>query len=97
MEDERNIDLMIAGRSYSLRIKRKDELNIRKIADEINDKVKKLQVSYTRKDKQDCLSIALLTYAVENYKLKSQARTDISTDGSDLEIEELNKLILEYI
>lgn len=75
-QEERNIDLMIAGRSYSLRIKRKDELNIRKIADEINEKVKNLSLTYTRKDKQDCLCIALLTYAVENYKLKNQRSQD---------------------
>ena len=90
-EEERNIDLMIAGRSYSLRIKRKDELNIRKIADEINDKVKSLSLSYTRKDKQDCLSIALLTYAVENYKLKNQPSS--SDESINERIDELTALV----
>jgi len=94
-EEERNIDLMIAGRSYSLRIKRKDELNIRKIADEINTKVKNLQLSYTRKDKQDCLCIALLTYAVDNYKLKHQTPAD-DEDTAD-RLDQLTALLDEYV
>lgn len=94
-EEERNIDLMIAGRSYSLRIKRKDELNIRKIADEINEKVKNLQLSYTRKDKQDCLCIALLTYAVDNYKLKNQPLAEDDSVGE--RIDELTALLEESV
>ncbi len=90
-QEERNIDLMIAGRSYSLRIKRKDELNIRKIADEINEKVKNLSLTYTRKDKQDCLCIALLTYAVENYKLKNQRSQD--DPEQEARIEALTSLV----
>lgn len=93
-EEEKNIDLMISGRSYSLRIKGKDELSIRKLADEINEKVKNLQLSYSRKDKQDCLAIALLTYAVENYKLNQDSDDDAPENER---IDALNGMISKYL
>ena len=41
---------------------------IRKIVKEVNEKINQFQLTYTRKDKQDCLSMALLTYAVDLFK-----------------------------
>lgn len=65
---EININVMIAGRSYPLRLKPEDEANIRAIVEEINQKIKEFQYTYKNRDKQDCLSMALLTYAVDSHK-----------------------------
>jgi len=70
-----NITVLIAGRPYPLKIKVGDEPTIRKIVKEVNDKVNQFQMTYTKKDKQDCLSMALLTYAVELQKLQSTPPT----------------------
>jgi len=67
-KDLTNITVLIAGRPYPLKIKLGDEPTIRKIVKEINEKVNQFQLTYTKKDKQDCLSMALLTYAVDLHK-----------------------------
>jgi cell division protein ZapA len=64
----RQITVLIAGRPYPLKIKDSDEPTIRKIVKEINDKINQFQLTYTNKDKQDCLSMAILTYAVDLHK-----------------------------
>ncbi len=69
MEDNlKSMQVMIAGRSYPLRAKPSDVESIRKVVDELNEKVKDFQLTYINKDKQDCLAMALLTYAVDLHK-----------------------------
>lgn len=67
MENEELIPvtLWIAGRSYRIRIKAKDEAAVRlavKIADE---RVTELRGSYAGKDDQDFIAMCLLMYATD--------------------------------
>ena len=73
-----SITVLIAGRPYPLKIKSSDEPTIRKIVKEINNQVTNFQLKYTTKDKQDCLSMAALTYAVDAAKAKAQ-KTELTT------------------
>ncbi len=63
-----NITVLIGGRPYPLKIKSADEPAIREIVKEVNEKVNRFQQNYAKKDKQDCLAMALLTYAVDLHK-----------------------------
>jgi len=63
-----HITVVIAGRPYPLKVQAEDEAAIRKIVKEVNDRVNTFQLTYTNKDKQDCLAMALLTYAVDLFK-----------------------------
>lgn len=72
-QDTKNITVVIAGRPYPLKIKESDEPVIRKIVNEVNDKLNRFQLTYNNKDKQDCLSMALLTYAVDLQKAQQSA------------------------
>jgi cell division protein ZapA (FtsZ GTPase activity inhibitor) len=63
-----HITVVIAGRPYPLKVQAEDEAAIRKIVKEVNDRVNTFQLTYTHKDKQDCLAMALLTYAVDLFK-----------------------------
>lgn len=65
-----NITVLIAGRPYPLKIKASDEQIIQKLVKGINDKINTFQNTYPQKDKQDCLAMAILTYAVELQKAK---------------------------
>ena len=49
-KDTTNITVLIAGRSYPLKIKVGDESAIRKIVKEVNEKVNRFQINYTKKD-----------------------------------------------
>ncbi|RME08843.1 MAG: cell division protein ZapA [Bacteroidetes bacterium] len=76
-QDSKRITITIAGRPYPLKIKASDEAVIRKIAREVNEKINRFQLSYPNRDKQDCLALALLAYAVDLYKanLRSDAHS----------------------
>ncbi len=84
-----NITVLIAGRPYPLKIKTSDEAIIRKLVKEINDKINSFQSAYAQKDKQDCLSMALLTYAVELQKKRQSAGMDKSVSDKILAIDSL--------
>ncbi len=66
-----NITVLIAGRPYPLKIKDGEEETIRKIVKDVNEKINQFQLTYNKKDKQDCLSMALLTYAVDLNKAQN--------------------------
>lgn len=55
-----------------MKIKASDEPIIRRIVKEVNDKVNKFQLTYPNREKQDCLAMALLAYAVDLHKASSQ-------------------------
>jgi cell division protein ZapA (FtsZ GTPase activity inhibitor) len=69
MDDNlKSLQVVIAGRPYPIKVKQGDEKAIQKVVDELNGKIKDFQLTYINKDKQDCLAMALLTYAVEYHK-----------------------------
>lgn len=70
--DSKQLTVTIAGRPYPLKIKVSDEPVIRRIVKEVNEKVNKFQLTYPNREKQDCLAMALLAYAVDLHKASSQ-------------------------
>lgn len=68
-----NTSVMIAGRNYSLKIKPSDEPVIKQIVKEVNEKINTFSTSYTKKDKQDCLAMVLLSFAVDLHKSKTES------------------------
>lgn len=66
----KQITVLIAGRPYPLKIKANDEAAIRRIVKEVNEKINKFQLTYPNRDKQDCLAMAVLAYAVDLHKAK---------------------------
>ena len=89
MNESMNITVLIGGRPYSLSIKTREEQLIRKAVKDINDKVNEFQTTYKQRDKQDCLAMTLLTYAVDLSKL----RLAYAQQGADEKIDELNTLL----
>jgi cell division protein ZapA (FtsZ GTPase activity inhibitor) len=75
MDGTTNITVLIAGRPYPLRIKEGDEPVIRRIVKEVNDKIALFQNTYPRKDRQDWISMVLLTYAVDVNKAQAFNQT----------------------
>ncbi|MCB0608699.1 MAG: cell division protein ZapA [Lewinella sp.] len=72
-QDSKSIKVMIAGRPYPLKIQESDEPTIHRIVKEVNDEVNRFSAMYSNLDKQDCLSMTLLTYAVDLHKAKQTA------------------------
>ncbi len=91
-KDTVQITVIIAGRPYPLKIKASDEPALRKIIKEVNEKINRFQLTYTKKDKQDCLSMAILTYAVDLHKAK-QVQNGTSNDTLSEKIQHLDDLL----
>ncbi len=79
-KDTKNITVLIAGRPYPLKVQEGDEEAIRQIVKEVNEKINRFQLTYTKKDKQDCLAMALLTYAVDLHKNRQGNHQEPSFD-----------------
>ena len=69
-DDSKQISVLIAGKSYSLKVKAKDENSIRLIIKEINRKIDEFQVNYPRRKQKDCMAMSLLSYAVDLHKIR---------------------------
>jgi cell division protein ZapA (FtsZ GTPase activity inhibitor) len=90
-EDTTNITVIIAGRPYPLKVKEGDEPIIRRIVKEVNDKITLYQTTYPRKDRQDWLTMALLTFAVDLHKTQQVAA--VATEPMDASISDRLSII----
>lgn len=59
------VNIVIADRSYRLRIEPQDEEMVRKTAGLINDKITEFKTNLAGKDMQDYVSMVLLWFATE--------------------------------
>lgn len=95
MSDELiSMSVMIAGRSYPLKVKEADAEPIQVVVDELNEKIKDFQLTYINKDKQDCLAMALLTYAVDLQKTKASESNDLPVVDKILHLEKMIDQVL---
>ena len=83
-KDSLQLTVTIAGRPYPLKIKASDEPVIRRIIKEVNEKVNKFQLTYPNREKQDCLAMALLAYAVDLHKASSSQPVGTTASSEEL-------------
>ncbi len=72
------IEANIAGTKIPLKVSDDEEVYVQKAIDEVNAKIKEYQAEFTRMDIQDCIRMALLTYAVDYYKVQARTLDDNS-------------------
>lgn len=84
---------MIEGRTYPLKVNEEDAVSMLKIVEEVNESLKSLHVSYPQKDRQDCMAMALLTYAVKLY----ESRADSLSPDIQEKLEVMDRLLDEVI
>ncbi len=80
---------MIEGRTYPLKVNEEDAASMLKIVEEVNESLKSLHVSYPQKDRQDCMAMALLTYAVKLY----ESRADSLSPDIQEKLEVMDRLL----
>jgi cell division protein ZapA len=94
-EEMSNISVFIAGRSYPLKVAKQEEEVILSIAEKVNKRIREYQETYTNREKQDWVSMALLSYALEKHqmeKLYSDSKLEQKLDS----LEQLLDLHLEH-
>ncbi|HEX8460100.1 MAG TPA: cell division protein ZapA [Segetibacter sp.] len=80
------INIIVADRSYRLKIEAEDEEIVRKTLKVINEKIIDYKTNFAGKDMQDYVAMVLLWYATEQQKPTPQL---LSQQGS---VEKLDKL-----
>lgn len=70
-EELKRIILTIAGRTYPVKVSNEEEVVMRGIEKDINDKINDLQLSYEGKDIRDYMSLAIISYAYDLTKAKN--------------------------
>ncbi len=94
-EPLKSMTVMIAGRSYPVKVDPGDEEQMEAIVREINEKFTDFQLTYLQKDQQDCLAMTLLTYAVDFHKLNENPRK-LSTAVA-AKVDSIQKMIDEIL
>jgi cell division protein ZapA len=74
------VNIVIADRSYRLKIDPEDEEIVRKTIKLINEKIQEFKASFAGKDLQDYVSMVLLWFATEQTK-----------GGSDIKLKEISE------
>lgn len=78
-EDEtKRMTIVIAGRSYPVKATTDEARIIPNIEKRLNDQIRKIQLSYKDIDMQDCLSMVLLTNALQSNNADYQVDTEVS-------------------
>lgn len=90
----KNITVVIANRPYPLKVKHGDEAVIRRIIKELNEQVNRFQLTYANKDKQDCLAMAALTYAVDAQKSRQDTVQDTTISSKLAHLDQLLEALL---
>ncbi len=62
----KRMSVVIAGRSYPVKVTEEEALEIPNIEKKINDQIMEIQMSYKNLDTQDCVSMVLLTNTMSN-------------------------------
>lgn len=69
-DGNKKISVLIAGKSYPLKVKTTDEKSIRLIIKEVNEKIDNFQINYPHREQKDCMAMSLLSYAVDLHKIR---------------------------
>lgn len=75
------INVIVAGRSYRLRIAPGDESFVRKAIKRANDQIAELRRVYAGKDDQDFVAMCLLMYATDKQTSTSDALLEEGIDS----------------
>ena len=93
-EQTEKINVIISGRNFPLKVPPEEVQQIQDIVAEINRKVLEFQNTYKTQDLRECLSMVLLTYAVDLNKLKTG---HVSDDLNTPELSRLDQLLDQYM
>lgn len=76
MQNLITINILIADRSYRIKIDQKDEEMVRKIVRELNERITEFKSKFAGRDIQDYIAMVLLWYVTQPEQLPAPGETD---------------------
>lgn len=85
----KKLTIVIAGRSFPVKVTKEESLILPTIEKTLNDQIRQMQLSYSNRDIQDCLSMVLLTQAITTHSKEPSIIAELTdkVDRLNLEIE----------
>ena len=83
----KKLNVVIAGRSFPLKVTKDEERILPLIEKDLNDQIRKMQMTYTDRDMQDCLSMVLLTQAISTHTTEKSIVAELSNTVDKLNAE----------
>lgn len=75
-DDLKSVKLVIAGRTFPIKVTSLEEATVKQLEEEINLKISEFQSMYPSRDKLDCVIMTLLTYTYDQQKSYPTTTTD---------------------
>lgn len=94
---KKQVNLVIAGRSYPVQIEPSEEANLLEVVREVNFKVDNFQKKYPQQDKQDILVMTLLTYANDLFESQHESKVSIIHQEMSEKIASVRRLVDEAL
>lgn len=76
--DMNRIEANIAGTKIPLKVSEDEEVYVQRAIEEVNKKIKQYQAEFSSMDIQECIKMALLTYAVDYHKIQARSMDESS-------------------
>jgi len=76
-KETKKISVRIANREYPVVVSDNEVSKINQIEKDLNERIRKMQMTYKNLDTQDCISMVLLTHAIENSSKAPQLISEI--------------------
>jgi len=93
--NEITINIMVAERTYKLKVESEKEERVRKAASAINDQIKSYAQTYAYKDNQDLLAMTAIQLATSEAMLK--AELGFKNQEMDHKLQQLDKLLSSHV
>lgn len=82
-KEKQKITVEIAGRNYPIIVEEGEDKSIQTIVSDVNEKIGHFKSTFNRKDSQDYLAMAFLSYAVDQDKNEQQSQNTAPKDLTD--------------
>lgn len=95
-ETKKQVNLVIAGRSYPVQIVPSEEEALQAVVAEVNHRIEGFQQRYPNQDKQDFLVMAMLTFATELHKIQHDSDLAKFQLGMSARLNEISLILDSY-
>lgn len=91
------VNVVIADRSYRLKIRVEEEEGVRRSMKEVNDKILEFKTAYAGKDIQDYIAMVLIMYATQPTSPSSAGATAATDPEADNRLRNMESLLDEVL
>lgn len=90
------VNIVVADRTYRIKIRTEEEEAVRRVMKEVNDKIIEFKAAYAGKDIQDYIAMALIMYATHPATIGGKAQAEVAPFLRE-KLQHLDNLLDEHL